>query len=505
MTERTPHWSGRLWHTLRNPRLVMQRLVPAKLQHLLEAFWLLPLALAILGIVAPVAFQMVSQDHLSVLFGDVDIDIDGARATLQVVAGGVITITSLVFSLAFVALSITAQQLSPRVLDYVVEERVTQVLVGLSLATFLFAAITLSFGITGGEMRLAASSYLALAMATATLAIVVVFTHRMTRIMRAEDMVSWLGQAFAAAIRRGPRSIDDAMMVADVDDEDALERRLADGRAVHATRTGYVGAVDHPGLLAWAEENDLLVQILLRENAFVLEGQPIAVVAGVHGDPDWVAERITHYANLTERRVIGETPEFEGNSLSEVALRALSPGINDPATARSCANRLYEGLVVLAGLPERPRALKGKDGVPRILRARHGIPEFLEDDVAPIIEAARDRTTMRCLRELNETLAAIAQRPHELEAIAAVASRIKEAKVPAERHLGEIAMEGERRTEARPAEPEPRAGRGRGRGRRRLKGVAVRRGAPGRCVAAPGQGRVRTFGAWTALRGGTRP
>lgn len=446
MAERTPHWSGRVRHAIRNPGLVIQRLVPPRLKHLLEAFWLIPLALAIIGIVMPVTFQLISTRHLAVLFGgeDVEIDIDGARATLQVVAGGVITITSLVFSLAFVALSITAQQLSPRVLDYVVEERVTQVLVGLSLSTFLFSAITLSFGITGGEMRLAASSYVGLAMAAATLAMVVVFSHRMTRIMRAEDMVSWLGRAFTEAIRRGPRSIDDDMMVADPEDEEALERRLARGRAVCATTTGYLGAVDYPGLLVWAVENDLLIRILLRENAFVLEGQPVACVAGMHGDPDWVAERITHYVNLTERRVIGETPEYEGNSLSEVALRALSPGINDPATARSCANRLYQGLVALAALPERPRALKGDDGIPRILRARHGIPEFLEDDVAPIVEAAHDRTTLRRLRELNETLGRIARRPQELAAIAGMARLIEEHDTPAERYLGDVEPESAR-------------------------------------------------------------
>ena len=446
MAERTPHWTGRAWHAVRNPSLVVRRLVPAKLQHLLEAFWLLPLVLTLLGMGAPLAFQMIDERHLALLFGgeEPEIDIEGARATLSVVAGGVITITSLVFSLAFVALSITAQQLSPRVLDFVVEERTTQVLVGLSLSTFLFSAITLSFGITGGEVRLAASAFVALLMAAATLAMVVVFSHRMTRIMRAEDMVSWLGRAFVGAIRRGPRSIDDDMMVTGSDEEDELERRLADGQPVCATMTGYLGAVDYPGLLAWASENDLLVQILLRENAFVLEGQPVACVAGMHGDPDWVAERITHYANLTERRVIGETPEYEGNSLSEVALRALSPGINDPATARSCANRLYQGLVALAALPERPRALKGEDGVPRILRARHGIPEFLEDDVAPIVEAAHDRTTLRRLRELNETLGEIAQRPQELAAIAEMARLIEEQDTPAERYLDDVEPEGAR-------------------------------------------------------------
>lgn len=443
MADREPDWRDKLWHAVRNPWLVVRRLVPARLQHLLEAFWLLPMAFALVGIGAPLAFQAVDEQNLAFLFGGEkpEIDVDGARATLSVVAGGVITITSLVFSLAFVALTITAQQLSPRVLDYVVEERTTQVLVGLSLSTFLFSAITLSFGITGGEIRLAFSAFVALLMAAASLAMVVLFSHRMTRIMRAEDMVAWLGDAFATAIRRGPRSIRPDMMVTDADEQAALEAKMDGSERILATTTGYLGAVDYPGLLAWAEKNDLLVEILLRENAFVLEGQPVARVAGMHGQVEEVAERVTHYANLTQRRVIGETPEYEGNSLSEVALRALSPGINDPATARSCANRLYQGLVLLAALPERPRALKGSDGIPRILRARHGIPEFLEDDVAPIVEAAHDRTTLRTLRKLNETLAGIAKRPKELEAIARFAEVIAARDVPAETHLGGIASD----------------------------------------------------------------
>lgn len=447
MHDRDAPLPSRLLHAARNPWLVTRRLVPAKLQYLLEAFWVLPLAFSIFGIVSPFALQLVSEESLAVPFGGrgVEVDIDGARATLQVVAGGVITITSLVFSLAFIALTITAQQLSPRVLDYVVEDRITQILVGLSLATFLFSAISLSFGITGGPVRLATSSYVALGLATATLAMVVIFSHRMTRIMRAEDMVARLGATFAEAVERGPQSIDEEMMVTDPEAEDDLEAKLAGGTMVLAMRTGYLGAVDYPGLLAWAQENDLLVHIILRENAFVLEGQPVACVAGVHEGLDTVAERITHYANLTERRVIGETPEYEASSLTEVALRALSPGINDPATARACANRLYQGLVMLAALPERPRALKGTDGIPRILRAPQSIPEFLEDNVAPIVEAAHDRTSLRHLRELNETLAAIARRPAELAAIEAMARRIAEADPPPEHHLSGTEADGRQR------------------------------------------------------------
>ena len=157
----------------------------------------------------------------------------------------------------------------------------TQVLVGLSLATFLFSAITLSFGITGGEVRLATSAFIALAPGGGD----------------AGDGGDLLAQDDAHHARGGhgreprrrfhrgdpcagrPRSPSE-MMVDDPEAEGELERRLAGAPVVRASRTGYLGAVDYPGLLGWATENDLLVEILLRENAFVLEGEPVARVAG---------------------------------------------------------------------------------------------------------------------------------------------------------------------------------------------------------------------------------
>ena len=423
------------------PSRLVRRMVSAPVLRLVEAFWALPLGLALLGVVAPFAFQIIAEEHLAMLFGgeEPDIDVDGARATLQVVAGGIITITSLVFSLSFVALTITAQQLSPRILDFVVQERTTQVLVGLSLATFLFSAITLSFGITGGELRLAASAFIALVLGAGSLAMVVIFSHRMTRIMRAEDMVAWLGDAFVEAVRDGPGSIDDEMLVLDPDAAAELEKMTAQAPLYRATETGYLGAVDYPGLLAWAAEHDLRIELLWRENAFVMNGVPVArVLGGDDLDPEEIARRVTKYVYLTDRRVIGETAEYEASSLCEAAVRALSPGINDPATARSCANRLFEGLAMLVSVPEKPRVLRSDDGVPRVLRAPHGLAEFLEHAIAPILEAARDRATVRHIAGLTDTLSELTTRPHECAAVRAFKARVDASDPPPERYLKQV-------------------------------------------------------------------
>ena len=197
-----------------------------------------------------------------------------------------------------------------------------------------------------------------------------------------------------------------------------------------------------------------------------MEGIPVARVLGGGGlEADEIARRVTLYAHLTDRRMIGETAEYEASSLCEAAVRALSPGINDPATARSCANRLFEGLALLVSLPEKPRALSSEDGVPRVLRAPHGLAEFLEHAVAPILEAARDRATVRHIAGLTDTLARLATRPHERDAVRELKARVDASDPPPERHLKDMRTQEHRATaETNSSDPlrggEGAAGRG---------------------------------------------
>ncbi|MEM6904664.1 MAG: DUF2254 family protein, partial [Pseudomonadota bacterium] len=307
------------------------------------------------------------------------------------------------------------QQLSPRILDYVLQERATQLLLGVAFGTFIFAAATLA---SSEETRLVWSVYAALVLAGLTLFAVLIFSHRMTLVMRAEDMVSRLGNLYTAAIRRdlavrAPFVADQAAATAE------LTEALAEADPVAAQSTGYLGAIDHGRLVAFAERNGLLIELTLSENAFVLDGQEVARVAGLHGATDAVGREITAALNLIDRRTVGQTARYEADALAEAALRALSPGINDPATARSCMNRLVQGLCLIANSEPPPRAMAGGDGHPRVLRAPFGLPEIVEICLMPVAEEARDPVTKSHLRALGREALARATRPAEIDALKA--------------------------------------------------------------------------------------
>ena len=407
--------------------LILRRLVAVPVLRLFEGFWTVPLALSLVGLALFAGLQLAPEDWLrKVSFGGPPaVDAAGMRTALSVVAGGVITIASLVFSLTFVALSITAQQLSPRILDYVLRDQATQVLLGLALATFLFAASALAVGEARGTIRLALAAPVALGMAALTLGMVVIFSHRMTRVMRAEDMVARLGDQYTGALRSAHRA-PEGTAPGGPEDEARLRGLLEGADEVRAASTGYLGMIDFAGLCGWAEDKGLLVEVLGAENVFVLEGQPVARVAGLHEAPEEVAGRLADHLNLSDRRLPGYDASYEAAALSEAALRALSPGINDPATAMSCANRIFQGLVLMARRDEPPRVLGTPEGEPRVLRPRRGVAEFLRETVMPIAEMAKDTASRRHLAGLTDQLRAQVSRPHEIEAVEALAEALRE-------------------------------------------------------------------------------
>lgn len=410
-------------------RLALLRLVPSPVLRLFEGFWATPLVLSLLGIGLAALIQTIS----GATIGDgwiryfEGIDVAGTRSALSVIAGSMVSLVTLVFSLTFVALSITAQQLSPRILDIVLRERSAQVLLGIGLTTFLYAAIMLSFGDSRGAWRLGMAMPPALFLAAASLVVVVLFAHRMTRVMRAEELVASLGSRFVAdiAVLREPPA---GCLACDGEVAD-IEREAATATLVTADQAGYVGTVDYAGLAAYAQENDLKIVLTVGASDFLMPRVPIARVIGLHEASEEPTAAIERALNLTDRREATHTAAYEAAALCEAALRAMSPGINDPATAISCLNRLFEGLAVLAAEPAPPRLLTAEaddedgDGgkVWRVLRKPREVPEFLEDAVHPIVAASRgDRRVMARIGALADQLVEIAKRPRDRGAIEAL-------------------------------------------------------------------------------------
>jgi uncharacterized membrane protein len=403
--------------------------LPMRLLRLFEGFWTVPLALGAAGLLlalltGPLA-GLAGHDAADTVGGWVGPE--GGRAALSAVAGGVMSVAGIVFSLTFVALSITAQQLSPRILDYVLRERVTQVLIGLALATFLFATVSLAASDAANGVRLAFAVPIALLLASATLGSVVIFAHSMTRVMRTETMVARLGEAFSKAISRiveppegtvALRLPEGARIV--------LEQELDTAPEIRAGEAGHVARIDAAGLVALAEERDFVVAVTVRENDHVLPGMVVARVLGLKAGEGQDRRRIAALIELAERRAPSDGADYEAASLSEAALRALSPGINDPATAISCLNRLAEGIAIVAADGPPPEVLGGAGRVARLIVPPRRASDFALAAILPVAVAGQGDYRVRArIAGILAHLETMAEDEAEARALAALAMRIE--------------------------------------------------------------------------------
>ncbi len=366
----------------------------------LESFWFIPLLMLAFSQLLTLPALVVGADPAAwahaagweqtahALDGIADrMDAEGARAILSTVASGMITTVSIVFSLSFVALTLTSQQLGPRIIDFWLQSSSTQILLGLCLSAFfasLNGLLAMTLVPTDTRAELTAVGISALLGALALIA-VALFATRMSEAIRADVTVSRIGDRFVASAAPG-EAVEDAEEARDAASFYAQAERV--GRPLRAFGAGYLASLDLDGLAELAEANDMQIALTMRENDPILPGAVLALVLGGPPDLTEIAEAAWERMTLTSRRRRTGLADFEGDALVEVALRALSPSMNDPFTAMTCIDRIAEGCTKLAANGPPSRVRRSEDGTLRAAAPAAGADWLSPRLLHPVIDSA---------------------------------------------------------------------------------------------------------------------
>lgn len=340
----------------------------ARLRGLRETFWVLPalaIALAVVaGLLVPVLDRHVT---LPGRLGISD-DEDTARSVLTAIVATGVSVAGVSFSIIAVALVLAAQQLSPRVLRSFQRQTLNQAVLALLLGTSTFALFLLaSVGEDSERPVPDLGVKLALLVASAALVLFVVFLHHAVRSLNASFVIMRIAAEGHAAIAapypagagREPESAAAA--------EAAADERRRSGRCVEvrAPRAGYIASVDGARLVDWATEADALVQQRRAVGEFAVTGAVLALVY-VNGAPHLDTGPVASAFELDEERQVHDDVAFPIRQLADIALKGLSPGINDPTTSENAMDSLTDTLVRFANRePISSLRLDGA-GVPRL-------------------------------------------------------------------------------------------------------------------------------------------
>lgn len=363
---------------------------------------------------------------------------DQARDLLSTLLSSMITMASLVFSITMVVLTLAAGQFGPRLIRNFMASPQTQFVLGTFVATIVYCLLALaSIGWRDGEGPFAyVSVTLAIGLALASVGLLVVYVDALARSIMSETVIEQVG-----------RELDDAL--AELDPLEVRERGNPEAalpedyerRAAFfgPTRAGYVQGIEFEDIVEAAQQADVLVGLRFRAGDFVVEGsEGIGIYPGERSS-DRLAEAVRRAVIVGVHRTPVQDPDFSIRHLVEIAVRALSPAINDPYTAVSVVNRLSASLSRLMGRAMPRGAYFDRDGVLRVLCPEPTYGSILGAAFDQIRQNGGDKpvivihllTQREALREQVRVIVEAAERriegPSDLAAVGRRADRGREA------------------------------------------------------------------------------
>jgi uncharacterized membrane protein len=311
-----------------------------------SSLWLVPAVLVLLSIVLAMGMIEMDQTYDAELRGKYPrlfaAEAEGSRAMLSAIAGSMITVTGVVFSITIVALTLASTQYTPRILRTFMRDRANQVVLGVFVGIFAYCLIVLRT-ISGGNDGQFVPSMAVLGgvfLAFIGIGFLIFFIHHIASTIQASEIISSItdetlkaiDNLFPEDLGEDPKDEDDA------DQIKALEQET--WHEVPSTSRGYIQAIVTNSLLDFARERNVVIRMEKGIGGFIVKGRPLVSISGVSKPDKESVKKLNSIYAIDSYRTVDQDPAFGIRQLVDIALKALSPGINDTSTAVICIDHL---------------------------------------------------------------------------------------------------------------------------------------------------------------------
>ncbi len=308
-------------------------------------------AIALLGVALiqlERAGAMPRWGHRSWLFSD---DPGSAQAVLGAIAGSMMAVVSIIYTVLLVALSLASMQFSPRILGGLIRDRASQRTLGVFIGTFFYCLAVMRAVRADPPWVATWAVGFAIVLALACLVSLIYFIHHIAQGIQVNNL--------ADRIANETRQVIAQAYLEDADREPpALDGEVV---AITASASGYLQLVDHAGLLALARRSGAAIHVGVEPGDFVTRGEQLAQIAPGPLSADAITA-CQHAFDLGPHRTMQQDVGFGFRQLVDVALKAISPAVNDPSTAATCIDQLGGLLAELANRRVGPFVLGDRAG-----------------------------------------------------------------------------------------------------------------------------------------------
>ncbi|MYL30506.1 DUF2254 domain-containing protein [Halobacillus halophilus] len=262
----------------------------------------------------------------------------------------ILTMTTISFSTIMVVLTTYTTQFSPRTLQDFMKSRITQHVLGVFSFGFIFSLLQLFLlGKDSGSGLI--SPFLTVFVSIVCLAFFIIFIHHSSRFIKVNNLIGTIRKSTSDLINRtfSEKNYDS---YTDWDQEDIEERKKPEKSVIPTGKSGYIQSVNYSSLIQWAEKNEVLLETAFSMGEYIQKGMPLFYYWGETQKENFKPDEARAFVVIGNERIDIQDIEFSLQKLVEIAVRAISPSLNDPHTATNCINRIGSLLIELADVYE---------------------------------------------------------------------------------------------------------------------------------------------------------
>ena len=314
--------------------------------NLRTSFWFVPFLIVAFSIALAVALiaadASVGDQWLARWPRLLGADAVGARAILSTIAGSMMTVVGVTFSMTLVTLALASSQYSSRILRNFIRDRVTQVVLGIFGGIFTYCLIVLRTIRVSEEFGFVASLAVSfsIVLAVGGIGVLIYFIHHIASSIQASSIIAVVADETMAAVDRlFPGALGQA---AGKDETDQAPRAVAQRawQSVPGMGNGYIQSVDGGALLRLAGRHKTIVRMEHGIGAFLVHGTPLVSVALDSPPDDELVASLQAAYTISRHRTLEQDCAFGIRQIVDMAMRALSPSVNDTTTAVMCVDYL---------------------------------------------------------------------------------------------------------------------------------------------------------------------
>jgi uncharacterized membrane protein len=324
-----------------------------------------------------------------------------AQIILAGIAASIMTVVSIVFAILLMTLTLASMQFSPRIIISFTRDRVTQWTLGIFLGTFLYCTAALPAARSLPRPFAPVATVLgAMLLAIACVGWLLFFIHHISQAIGVNQIVDRIASETEAVIdetmpwpRRPARPAN----------SDTSLDGLSGAVVLHGS-SGYIRFLDTKRLISLAKSYGVRVRVLRRVGQFVPAGVPLLVLSKSGNLSDEAVAEFRGTFDLGPSRTLQQDVEFGVLQIVDIALKAISPAVNDPTTAISGVDQLSRILRRFASREPQESLLYDPPGVVRVGIKRIDFERLLESAFEQIrmYSKADVAVSLRLLRALND-------------------------------------------------------------------------------------------------------